>query len=393
MMVKENLLIVLCILISSSFAFADTVYLKNGNELEGIIIIETEETVELEVDIGARITLTYQDIKSVTRSSLEENKRLEEIWVMKREKREEQEEERRRYEAQQKAKGLVQYRGKWIKEEEKEKLVTKRLIDEIFDEKNWREKIPKIDTKEISYAAKILLVEENWRYRETEHFIVYYKDLNQGKVVADRAEYMYEKISYDLGYEKEILWYSKCKVFIIPEQYKWNEFLNKINVDIDIVGGFVSHGQREIFLCALSLPYLSVAFPHELSHVIFREFANGKYIPLWLNEGLAVYESGLTSYANQLLEEKLKTGEYILLGELLQLRNYPRDKKDIELFYAESEKIVEFLITQHGRSSFSNFCKLTLNGEPFEYALKNSCRGEYRDIEAFSKAWIRYIIK
>lgn len=223
---------------------------------------------------------------------------------------------------------------------------------------------------------------------------MYYEDIMQSKMVADKAEYYYEKIAYDLDYDKTIYWPQKCEVFIIPSKEKWQQYMEEHVDRFDHIGGFVPRtGEKEIYLCALSLPYLSVTFPHELTHLIFNEFAKDGVIPLWLNEGLAVYESGLIGYANEMLRDKVKEAEHIPLKEMVEMKDYPKTKEEMELYYAQAEKTVEFLITQHGRKKFSRFCRLLISGQSFAKALDFAYGDEYYSQDEFKQAWIRYVLK
>ena len=62
-----------------SQARADSLYLKNGYQMEGIITKENDEFVELEVNSG-RVKFYRTEIDRAVRSSEEENKALEESW-------------------------------------------------------------------------------------------------------------------------------------------------------------------------------------------------------------------------------------------------------------------------------------------------------------------------
>ncbi len=154
-----------------------------------------------------------------------------------------------------------------------------------------------------------------------------------------------------------------------------------------------NYDEREMFLCALSDAYLSVTFPHELTHLIFREIANRSTIPLWLNEGLANYEASLTSVSNELLVRYITKGRHILLGDLLRMTDYPEGKEIRELFYAQSQKLVAFLITQHGRKKFRRFCELILKDRSFKDSLLSAYKGDFKDLEDFNIKLVEYIVK
>lgn len=229
--------------------------------------------------------------------------------------------------------------------------------------------------------------------RETEHFSIFYENAAQAKIVSDKAEYYFEKITYDLSYEEEIDWDVKCQVYIVEDSAKWKYFLEDIGFNADLVGGFVpNYAEKEMFLCALSDAYLAVTFPHELTHLIFKEIAGKSTIPLWLNEGLANYEASVTSISNELLIQHIKQGGHILLGDLLRMTGYPEGKRIRELFYAQSEKLVEFLIVQQGRKKFRKFCELILKDKSFNDALFSVYGEDFTDIEDFNIKLVEYIV-
>lgn len=378
----------------TSLAGADLLCLTNGNIIEGIVVQDTDKVLEIEVFLGAKITFTKQDVAYIKKWDEQENRGLREKWLEDRKEREKAELVRQEFETQQRAKGLVKYQGEWIPETEKDKLKTREYIDGVLRKKEEEGDIVESGRKKRTEIARALLTKGNWRNRQTEHFIVYYEDITQSKIVAGRAEYYYEKISYDLDYEKTIYWPEKCEVFIVPSEEKWQEYMEEFLQRFDHIGGFVPRsGEKEIYLCALSLPYLSVTFPHELTHLIFGEFAKGEKIPLWLNEGLAIYESGLIGYADEMLRDKVKEAEHIPIKEMVEIKSYPKTKEEMKLYYAQAEKIVEFLITQHGRKKFSRFCQLLISGQSFAKALDFVYGGKYYSQDEFKRAWIKYVLR
>ena len=170
--------------------------------------------------------------------------------------------------------------------------------------------------------------------------------------------------------------------------------MKDIGFNAELVGGFVpNYKEKEMFLCTLSDAYLALTFPHELTHLIFRDIAGESTVPMWLNEGLANYEANVTSISNDFLIKQIKYGRHILLGDLLRMSRYPEGKKMRELFYAQSEKLVEFLITQHGRKKFREFCDLILEDKSFSESLFTAYKGDFQDIEDFNIKLVEYIVK
>jgi len=390
----KKIIFILLFLFCSLNSHADTIYLKNGNRLRGIITKETDKSVELKINPGAKVTFSKDDIKSIEKESEDGRAKLEEEWGIGRNKLEVKEIAKDVFEEEQLKKGLVKYKDEWMSVEEKERLQAASLARDADKGSGERRFSLKDDNIARSNVAKKLLSKGNWFSRESEHFYIFYRDLIQAKIVGDKAEYYFEKVIYDLGYEKDLKWDKKCQVFIVESVDKWKDFLKSIGFNADLIGGFVpNYAEKEMFLCAISEGYLALTFPHELTHLIFKEVAGKNTIPLWLNEGLANYEANLTSISNELMTKNIKQGTHILLGDLLRISTYPEGKDARELFYAQSEKLVEFLITQYGREKFRKFCGLILKDKSFKDAIANVYSKDFKDIEDFNIKLVEYIVK
>lgn len=393
-MLKKIIFVWICILLFyCTEVFADSIYLKNGSKISGIITEEDENSVKIKINIGAIVAFSKQDIERIERQTDVEHARITQGWESEKALRAEQGVGENVFVKEEKE-GLVEYKGEWIAPEEKERLqaaniaidANKRLKERRF----WDQK----DHSKRSTFAKKLFERGKWFMRETEHFVIFYENVSQAKIVSDKAEYYFEKITYDLAYEGEIDWDMKCQVYIVESVEKWRDFLKDIGFNADLVGGFVpNYAEKEMFLCTLSEAYLALTFPHELTHLIFGEIAGKNTIPLWLNEGLANYEASVTSISNELLIQHIRQGSHILLGDLLRMTGYPEGKKIRELFYAQSEKLVEFLIVQHGRQKFRKFCEFILKDRAFNDALFSVYGEDFADIEDFNIKLVEYIVE
>lgn len=393
-MLRRIIYIAICILLfCSANIFADSIYLKNGSKVSGVITKEDSESVEIKINIGATVTFSKLDIDRIERDSEDAHARIKEAWEAERSKKEADTKGQDVFEEGRKE-GLVEYRGKWVTPEQKERLDAVDIAKDIDKGRGEKEFSYKKDKVKRSSFAEKLFSKGNWFIRETEHFSIFYTDPSKAKIISDKAEYYFEKIAYDLGYEGEIQWDKKCQVYIVESVDRWKYFLKDIGFNPNAVGGFVpNYGEKEMFLCVLSDAYLAVTFPHELTHLIFNEIAHSSTIPLWLNEGLANYEASLTSISNEFLIEYIKEGAHILLGDLLRMARYPEGKEMRELFYAQSEKLVEFLITQYGRNKFRKFCELILKDRSFKESLFSVYKEDFKDIEDFNIKLVEYIVK
>lgn len=77
----------------------------------------------------------------------------------------------------------------------------------------------------------------------------------------------------------------------------------------------------------------------------------------------------------------------------MRIASYPEGKELRELFYAQSEKLVEFLITQYGREKFRKFCDLVLKDKSFKDTISSIYGKDFKDIEDFNIKLVEYIVK
>ena len=394
-MLKKIISIAVIILLFFTTALrADSVYLKKGNKVSGIITKEGKDSIEIKINIGATVTFSREDIDKIEKDSDTEHVGMEDRWKDEKAKREVGDITEDVFKEEQEQKGLVEYKGKWVTPEERERMQAASIVGGLKKSEKERRFSLGDDKGKKSDFAKKLLDKGKWFVKDTEHFSIFYTDVAQSKIVGDKAEYYFEKIAYDLGYENGVDWKEKCQVYIVESVDEWKDFLKDIGFNAELVGGFVpNYKEKEMFLCTLSDAYLALTFPHELTHLIFRDIAGKSTVPMWLNEGLANYEANVTSISNDFLIKQIKHGRHILLGDLLRMSRYPEGKKMRELFYAQSEKLVEFLITQHGRGKFRGFCDLILRDKSFSESLFTAYKGDFQDIEDFNIKLVEYIVK
>ena len=136
-------------------------------------------------------------------------------------------------------------------------------------------------------------------------------------------------------------------------------------------------------------------FAHELTHIIFREYVKENNLPLWLDEGVAVYVEekygGERSYKHQLykLKKYIKNEEYIKITDLNQigsaaLNNKPKDY--VSLFYLESYSIVNFLMKEYGKYRFSQFLSCLRQGYSLEKSLSKTYY-YFKDLASLENHW------
>jgi len=92
---------------------ADTVYLKKGGKVMGVISSETEGSIEIKSNLGT-IVLSKGAIAKIERSKPDENKVLESQWQEEREQEKAKVKQSKLFEEEQRAKGMVKYQGTWV---------------------------------------------------------------------------------------------------------------------------------------------------------------------------------------------------------------------------------------------------------------------------------------
>jgi Peptidase MA superfamily len=101
--------------------------------------------------------------------------------------------------------------------------------------------------------------------------------------------------------------------------------------------------------------------PHELTHLVFHQLtANGIAVPVWFDEGLAVYnqqyhESDMSSRFN----EALASHSLLRLSKISF--SFPADADLAYLAYAQSWNLVSYMYTTFGQVKMARFVKLMSN--------------------------------
>ena len=95
--------------------------------------------------------------------------------------------------------------------------------------------------------------------------------------------------------------------------------------------------------------------PHELTHIIFYQLtAQGIQVPVWFNEGLAVYNQ---SYHEQVMTDRLN--QALNTHTLIRLSNlqsrFPASSDQAELAYAQSWNLVSYMFKTFGGTRMQQF--------------------------------------
>jgi len=229
-----------------------------------------------------------------------------------------------------------------------------------------------------------------WNEERGDHFIIYYNPaISEDYVltVAREAERCYNSITEALGFTRFDfwLWEERAKIFV----YESREEYNKQRHQPEWSGASVNIRQKKIYTFYLEGKFFDRFLPHEISHIIFREFVGmGNVLPLWLDEGVACAqeEAGRLQYmatAKSFVESKM----YLKLPDLMIV-----DKEHLNMptmFYAQSASVIIFLQEKFTRRKFTAFCRELRDGTTVERALEKVYR--IKGADDLNDRWEKYL--
>ncbi|MBN1521497.1 MAG: hypothetical protein JW928_03100 [Candidatus Aureabacteria bacterium] len=230
-----------------------------------------------------------------------------------------------------------------------------------------------------------------WKKASSKHFNYVYVKRSHWIRYSKKAEKYYEKIKSDLGATGDIT--HKCTIYLIPDKTTWNHFLAKTGMRQGTAGFYT--GKDIFFLCQKSGLHRDEekTFAHELCHLIFMNFWENPYCPLWLNEGIACYESGeVRRFSRHMMQGKTKS--FLSLKELISLDSYPSHPLKNQQFYRQSEWLIAFLLEKHPRALFHRFLQfLQKTPDDFEKALLSVYGKMYQSLSDFETKYQSFCMK
>jgi len=213
------------------------------------------------------------------------------------------------------------------------------------------------------------------------------------KRVEEMAEYYYHKIAENLGFTryKGWNWDKRAKIYIYDsaddyvnagKQFRWSH-------------GTASPKDRTIRTFPAAHGFFDSTLPHELGHIIFREFVGFKAdVPTWFEEGIAMYQEQAQRWgAHDTVRRALEDGTFIPLDQMTYVRLSAKiEPKRVRLFYAESASVINYMINELGEERFVRFCRQLKKGNPFEWTLK-SVYVRFKDTKELNEAWVKFLKK
>ena len=258
---------------------------------------------------------------------------------------------------------------------------------------------------------------QSWQELGSDHFINHFtQDKKFAQEILDKAEVYYQRIALDLGYPRYSefwTWDNRVGIYIYPDK---PSFLKATNQP-EWSQGMADYTNRQIASFLGSKEFVDSILPHEIAHLIFRDFVGFKgEIPLWLDEGVAQWEEeakreDMKSMIRQLYNED----KLLLLDDLMKLdlkifkemdRVYIRTTRSksgeyvilflstdvlVATYYLEAVSLIGFLIERYGSTQFAAFCRELRDGKNLEEALRCTYPNHVRNLKELEDKWREYL--
>ena len=248
----------------------------------------------------------------------------------------------------------------------------------------------------LCYAAESIA--ENWQKLKGEHFIIYYvRDSRFAQDTLNKAEDYYNKIADELGYARYSefwAWERRVKIYIYPDRDSYSSYVKAGDHPTWSVG-IAKYETKEIISFAQSRGFLDGVLPHEITHLIFRDYVGQRNIPVWIDEGVAQWEEkGKRKLVKRKMRQLLQFHDPISIERMMTL-NIGEIKNEVivELYYVEAISLVNFLITEYGADNFIFFCRQLRDGKNVNEALKFAYPTSIRDVNTLQTKWLEHLLK
>lgn len=132
------------------------------------------------------------------------------------------------------------------------------------------------------------------------------------------------------------------------------------------------------------------AMAHELTHIVVHQVTFNPYndLPVWLNEGLAMYSEGpLTSQFTVPLKSAVSQNTLISVRSIASPFSANSDKANLS--YAESYSLVDYLVKQFGSGKMLNLLDTFKLGSTYDGALQQVYGFDMDGLNSQWKTWVK----
>jgi len=191
----------------------------------------------------------------------------------------------------------------------------------------------------------------SWQELKDDHFIVYFQpdDRFFARSVLRESEQYYDKIGYQIGasnYNKFWTWDNRVQIYIYSSQ---KAFADKTGQQKWSRGGAIHKnpfsGKKVILTFAQDKSFLDNVLPHEIAHLILRDFiGETTVIPLWFEEGVAqIQEVVKKEAASRIIPKLVRLNQQWTIDQMQTMDiNKVDDSLAAAIFYIQSFSLIDF---------------------------------------------------
>jgi len=217
------------------------------------------------------------------------------------------------------------------------------------------------------------------------HFIVYY-DKSVSESYANKLGDMGERFYMDITEEFNLVrnefwtWDNRAKIFVAKDKDAFKASFSCPAWS----AACVDYARKEVFTYPDQANFDTI-LAHELTHIIFYEYIGNITVPLWFNEGVAVYiqenKADTKWFGNNFfvyLQRVIKDNQYIPFEEILGINAAGIDAKGnsyVNTFYIQAYSMVNFLVKKYGHDGFAYFLYKLRDSGDFKAAMMSSFEG------------------
>lgn len=240
-------------------------------------------------------------------------------------------------------------------------------------------------------AARVSAADVEWHVLKGKHFLVYHQhDADFAGDVLRRAEAEYNRIAHRLGitrYGNFWLWGDRAQIYLYPDKASYV----RLTGAPAWTAGKADYAARRITVFKGLNALLDSVLPHELTHLIFREFVGfTSDVPLWLDEGVAQWMDRANQGRMLELARLLHRRNRLMPLDLLMATDVRQTASTLSAveFYAQSVSLVAFMIETYGAARFRRFCGHLRDGKSIDDALRFTYASSIRNMKQLETVWL-----
>jgi hypothetical protein len=241
---------------------------------------------------------------------------------------------------------------------------------------------------------------KDFKQLRSSHFIINYQEGVERSYAANikqKAEDFYKKITqeFNLVRDKLWLWDDRAKIFVADNK---KEYFDNFNCP-KWSAACVDYRAKKIYTYSGQKYFIST-LAHELTHIIFREYIKRQDLPLWLDEGMAMYietkffDSRYYDFSDR-IRKMIKNNSFIPFKELTELSIRSLNQKSdsyAETFYLQSFSLINFIIERYKKYRFSQFLWNFKNEPNLKKALTKTYY-QLNDLGDLEEKWKTYYLR